>query len=255
MSKLHELLAVEADKNNIATKLVEESRATLAKKPDHFRGFTKQILYFEEKRAAENAEETKLVVSTVDENLEYTLNHVASYFDVILQKEKTNQTAVADLIVNGVVFAKDVPATFLLGMETRIKALRALFEAVPTLPPAIDWKEDASAGAGHFRSPQTMVPKTEKQVKYVTLAAATDKHPAQVKDWTEDVPVAKIVTVEYSGMWTVQQKADALDRIDVILQAVKMARQRANTADVVSGKIGAVLTGFMFDGTIPAVPS
>lgn len=154
MSRLHELLAVEADKNNIATKLIEESRATLGKKPDHFNGFTRQITYFDEKRAAENSEETKLVVSTVDDNLEYTLNHVASYFDVILQKEMTNQTAVADLVVDGVMFATKVPATFLLGMETRIKALRALFEAVPTLPPAIAWVPDTNSGPGHYRSPR-----------------------------------------------------------------------------------------------------
>lgn len=251
MSKLHELLAVEADKNNIATKLVEESRATLAKKPDHFRGHIKQLTYFDEKRAAENAEETKLVVSTVDENLDYTLNHVASYFDVILQKELTNQTASADLVVDGVVFAKSIPATFLLGMENRLKGLRALFEAAPTLPPAIDWSNDANAGTGHYRSPKTMVPRTEKQVKFVTLAPATDKHPAQVKDWTEDVPVAKIETVEFSGMWTVQQKADALDRLDVLTQAVKKARQRANTAEVIDGHIGAVLTDFITRGAVP----
>lgn len=252
MSKLHELLAVEADKNNIATKLLDESRATLAKKPDHFMGFTKTLTYFDEKRAAENAEETKLVVSTVDENLDYTLNHVASYFDVILQKELTNQTAVADLVVNGVTFAKDIPATFLLGMETRLKNMRALYEAIPTLPPAIDWHPDTNAGVGHYRSPKTMVPRTEKQVKFVTLAPATDKHPAQVKDWTEDVPVAKVETVSYSGMWTVEQKADALDRLDVLLQAVKKARQRANTADVVDGHIGAALTAFITRGTLPA---
>lgn len=251
MSKLHELLAVEADKNNIATKLVEESRATLGKKPDHFKGFTKWLTYFDEKRAAENAEETKLVVSTVDENLDYTLNHVASYFDVIFQKEMTNQTAIADLIVNGVTFATGVPATFLLGMETRIKALRVLFEAVPTLPPAIDWQPDTNAGAGHYRSPKVMVPKTEKQIKFVTLAPATDKHPAQVKDWTEDVPVAKVELVEFSGMWTVQQKADAIDRVDVLLQAIKKARQRANTADVVDGHIGAALTDFIVRGAVP----
>lgn len=252
MGKLHELLAIEADKNNISTKLVEESRATLSKKPDHFRGFTKQLTYFDDKRAVENAEETKLVVSTVDENLEYTLNHVASYFDVILQKEMTNQTAVADLVVGDVTFAKGIPATFLLGMETRIKNLRALFEAVPTLPPAIAWEADINSGPGYYRSPKTMVPRTEKQVKFVTLAPATDKHPAQVKDWTEDVPVAKVETVEYSGMWTVQQKADALDRVDVLLQAIKKARQRANTAEVVDAHIGAALTNYIFNGTVPA---
>lgn len=93
-----------------------------------------------------------------------------------------------------------------------------------------------------------MVPRTEKQVKFVTLAPATDKHPAQVKDWTEDVPVAKVETVAYSGMWTVQQKADALDRLDVLLQAVKKARQRANTAEVVDGHIGAALMAFVTRG-------
>lgn len=252
MAKLHELLAVEADKNNIATKLLDESKATLSKKPDHFRGFTKTLTYFAPERAAENGEDTKLVVSTVDENLGYTFVHVSDYFDVILQKELTNQTANADLVVNGIVVAKSLPATFLLGMETRLKGLRAVFEVIPTLPPAINWQADANAGDGHYRGPVTMVPKTEKQVKFVTLAPATEKHPAQVKDWTEDVPVAKIETVEFSGMWTVEQKADALDRLDVLLQSVKKARQRANMAEVVGGKIGDALVNFIINGDLSA---
>lgn len=249
MSKLHELLAVEADKGNIATKLTEESRSTLSKKPDHFKGFTKQVTYFDEKRAAENSEDTKVVVSTVDENLAYTLDRVAAYYDVILAKEMTNQTAKADLYVDGFLFGGDVPATFLLGMETRLKALRPLFEAVPTLPPAIAWAPDKNSGPGYWRSPKTMVPKTEKQVKFVTLAPATEKHPAQVKDWTEDVPVAKVETVEYSGMWTVQQKADALDRLDTLLQAVKQARQRANTAEVVDARLGSKMANYVLNGS------
>lgn len=251
MAKLHELLAVEADKNNISTKLVDESRAALAKKPDMFRGFTKTLTYFDDKRQAENAEDTKLVVSTVDENLDYTFGHVADYFDVIFQKELTNQTANADLVVDGAVFGKSIPATFLLGMETRLKAMRTLFEAIPTLPPAINWQPDTNAGTGHYRSPQTMVPRTEKQVKFVTLAPATEKHPAQVKDWTEDVPVAKIETVEFSGMWTVEQKAAALDRLDNLVQSIKKARQRANMADVVDGSIGQKLADYITKGSKP----
>lgn len=68
----------------------------------------------------------------------------------------------------------------------------------------------------------------------------------------EDVPVAKVEMVEFSGMWTVQQKADALDRVDVLLQAIKKARQRANTAEVVDGHIGAALTAFIVSGATPA---
>jgi hypothetical protein len=252
MAQLHELLAVEADKNNIASKLVDESKATLSKKPDHFRGFTKTLSYFDPARAAENAEETKLVVSTVSENLDYTAYHIADYFDVVLQKELTNQTANADLVLDGTIFGKGLPATFLLGMETRLKGLRPALEAIPTLPPAINWQPDTNSGVGHYRSPQTMVPKTEKRVKFVTLAPATDKHPAQVKDWIEDEAVAKVETVEFSGMWTVEQKADAIDRLDRLLQAVKKARQRANMAEVVPGSIGDKLTSYILNGTKPA---
>lgn len=58
--------------------------------------------------------------------------------------------------------------------------------------------------------------------------------------------------VQFSGMWTVQQKASALDRVDILLQAIKKARQRANTAEVVDGHIGAALTAFIMTGARPA---
>jgi len=245
MAKLHELLAVEADLTNTANKLMEEANTTFIKKPDHFTGFTKETKYLDERRSLENTTENKQLVTTVDDKLDYALSHAGKMYDALLQKEATNQTAKADLIVDGKTIAKDIPSTFLLGMESRLKIVRALVEGIPTLPPAIEWRDDINAGKGRYRNNPVATFKTEKKVEFVTLAPATDKHPAQVKDWTADVNVARVDTTTFSGMWSTQRKADVLDRIDTLAQAVKQARQRANMAEVVPVKIGAALLDFI----------
>lgn len=247
MTKLHELLAIDADLNNIATNMLRDAQVTFTKRIEHFQGFTKSTHYLDEAKADLNTEENKEVPTTVDTRLEYALQHLTKLYDVLIQKEATNHTAKADLIVDGVTLAKDVPGTMLLGLESRLKAVRELISTVPTLNPALAWTPDTTRGDGVYRSQVQATTKTEKTLEYVTVAPATDKHPAQVKDWTVDKPVASIETVHLSGMWPVAKKAEVLDRIDVLMQAVKQARMRANSVEVVPGKIGDVLFKYIFD--------
>jgi len=232
MSKLHELLAVEADLAQASQKMLEDCLNTFAKKPDHFEGQTRSVRFFDESREGENLEETKELVSKVSERLEYALKFTGKYYDALLKKESANQTAVADLVVNGVTIAKDVPATFLLGMETRLKAVRQVLLAIPTLAPSVAWAEDVGAGQDVFLAPTTVSFKTEKTFRHKVLVEPTDKHPAQVREWTEDVPVARVETVKRSTMWSPARKARAIERCDELLHAVKKARQRANTVEV-----------------------
>jgi hypothetical protein len=249
MGKLHEILAIDADKANVANKMLEEASVTFTKRQDHFQGNSVKTEYLAEDRQKENTSSSKEIVTTVDDKLSFTLSKVGQHYDVLLQKELANQKAVADLVVRGVVLAKDVPATFLLGMETRLKALRTVIAAIPTLEPAIRWESDDSIGKGVFRSDEKATSKTEKDVQFKVLYAATKEHPANIEKWSKDVTVALIKTIHFSGMWTVLHKSDVLDRIDEVSQSVKQARMRANLVDVEAVKIADTLFQFVLSGS------
>ncbi|QIG76945.1 hypothetical protein EVC30_116 [Rhizobium phage RHph_Y1_11] len=237
MAKMHELLAVEADLNKTSAKMIEEAKVTFEKKADHFQGHVRSVNYFDAERSGENTEDRKALVTTVDDKLGYALGHFGRYVDAVLQKEKTNQQANADLEVGGTVIGPGLPSVFLLGLEQKLSDLRNVILAIPTLNPAIVWTAAPDQGAGiYVSSPQEQL-KTEKKQKHVIVVPPTDKFPAQVDKITEDVNVAKITTLHQSGMWTSARKAKVLDNLDALLQATKKARMRANLAEVQDGHI------------------
>lgn len=243
--KLHELLAVIPDVSNAANAIMTETMTTFSKKPDHFKGMTKQVTFFSETRSGENVSETKEIVTTVHEKLEYAFGIIGRQFDALLQQEEANQRAKADLIVDGKVMATDVPATWLLGMEKRLKALHDVMLTAPTLEPAIRWEHDATRGDNVFVSPPTATMKTEKILEYKILVPATDKHPAQVEKWTSDTNVARVDTTLYSGMSTPLEKSLMLARIDNLIAAVKKARQRANETEVADLHLAKTMLGYV----------
>lgn len=249
MGKLHELLAVEGDLSAVATKVTEEAANTFSKKSDHFYGQVRTVSFLNEARAGENTTEEKTIVTTVDEKLDYVRSMVAPYFDAVLQKEATNQEATADLIIDGQTIAHNLPATFLLGLETKLKNLRTMYAAIPTLQPGINWAKNDGAGAGHFIAPATTSFKTEKTVKHKVLVEATKEHRAEIEKWNEDVPVARIDTVATSTMLTPHRKSEILGRLDKLIRGVKKARMRANDTTVVDRSIGKELFDFLHAST------
>jgi hypothetical protein len=233
MGKLHELLAVEADLEGAYKRIIEEALVTFTKKPDHFLGQDKILEMFDEDRKKENTTEHKEMVTTVPDKLNYVMEHVIRFYDALYQKELANTNAKADLIVDGETIATDLPATFLLGMENKLKFLRASYEGIPTLAPGIKWVLDEKLGKGVYVSANpNEVFKTAKVFKHQVLVPPTDKHPAQIEKWEEQVPVGKYTTTTSCSMLTPARKSELIGRIDSLIQACKKARQKANCTEV-----------------------
>lgn len=245
MSKLHELLAVENDVESTYKKVVEEAKVTFTKKVDHFSGSHRALKMFDESKQNENIDENKEMVTTVGKKLAYVKDYAVKYFDVVLQKEKTNQMAKADLVVDGITITADLPATFLLGMETKLKAIRDLYESTPTLTPGYKWELDTNAGEGVFVTSLNDKLKTAKTFQHKILVQPTDKHPAQVEKWEEQIPVGKFSETIQSGMLTPAQKSKYIGKIDKLIQACKQARQRANNVEVINEQIGEKLMDYI----------
>lgn len=234
MGKLHEVLAVEGDLAATAKRILDEARSTFSNKHAHFLGETQVTTYFDEAERNLDTSESKPIDTTVQAKLDYVAPVVSRYWDAYFSKEATNQQAKAEIVVDGQTFATDVPATVLLGMETKLKELRSVYEAIPTLQPGFDWERDEQAGEGVYVAKDVDRFVTKNTVIPVVLAPATDRHPAQVQTVNRDVPVARRVTQKSSGMLSPAEKSDLLEKIDKLIRAVKEARQRANTVEAQS---------------------
>lgn len=242
MKQLHEMLAAENDIKNQWKVINEETLHTLGK-PQMFQGkvtklvMTKPGLDPLTKEATEKAgSSVEAIGTTVPDRLNYTGAFFIRLLNHRLEKDLTNQKAVADIVVDGQVIAKDIPATFLLDLEDRLTGYRAVYAAAPTLDIKKNWEKDEKQGKNIWR---TMNPearsKTEKSLEYKTIAQATDKHPAQVKEWPVDNVVGMTEVIEFSGMLTSARKAELVARCEKLIVAVKEARARANQTQVVTG--------------------
>ena len=65
---------------------------------------------------------------------------------------------------------------------------------------------------------------------------------------TEDVPVGTWKITNYSGLVSPAEKSSMLKRIDLLLEAVKKARSRANDTAVEGLKIGKALFKYINEG-------
>jgi len=203
MAKLHELLAVEADLEGKYNRILDETRKTFKDRPNHFLGSIRTYQAFDENDITDQPEEHQAMATTVHERLDYQAESITRYFDALLQKEMTNQKATASLIVNGEVIAEDLPATFLLGMESRLKRVRSVYEQIPTLTVSVEWEKDETKGKGVYRQvhPEVRL-RTVKQFKSQVLYEATEHHPAQIEKWDENVPVGKFIKHIWAGAVT-----------------------------------------------------
>jgi len=236
MSKLHELLAVEGDLEGIATRVSEEAMVTFTKRVDHFTKSQRDYKPTVEGEPEQPSEYHELT-TTVLEKVDYVVDALVKQWDANIQKETTNQLAKADIIIDGKVIASNVPATALLGLETKIKKLRVLFESIPTLSPGVEWKIDENLSSGRrivYRAVHAEEKnRTVKTIEHKVLVNATDKHPAQIEKWEELRVVGRYIKQNWSGLITVADKSNYLNKIDTLLRAVKQARQRANEQETV----------------------
>ena len=246
-AKLHEVLAVEKDLSNTSSRMISEAIKTFSK-DNLFKGSVKEVELFDEEEKALANETIKLETNVYD-ILNYAFIETANFWDSTLQKDKSNQVAVADIIVDGNVIASAVPSSFLLGLEGKLNSLMQLFQSIPTLEPGREWVLDESYGEGIFKDkhPREQF-KTKKDKEFKTVAPSTDRHPAQVVPMDVVTNVGKITTTNWSGMISSAEKANMMKRLSTLLRAVKKARQRANNTNLVDGHIGKDLLSYIITG-------
>ena len=235
MNKLYEVLAVEQDRKQKANVELGRLRKTFEKQAEVFDGLTKRYVPLEEN--AENIpDENKEMVMTVDEALKLAQNTFARGFRAVLQKGETNASGTdrAELKAGGKSFEK-LAATSLLAIEGQLLKLRELYQVLPTLDVAKRWEMDDQLG--HYVTESEVKFRSIKRPKVVVKYEATKEHPAQTELLNPDIQVGRCETVYTSGKISRSRKNELLGRINELLEAVKVARAQANTAEVVKVKV------------------
>ena len=242
MPKLHELLA--------AQKTIAESAATVVKdaetkfgKPEFFQGRIKTLKMIEDTPAnavaESSAREETPVRTTVFDTLNYALGLWAKNEDLQANKNATNCVAFADIEFRGAVLIPKVAAVTIIALEERLRYVKNLFLAVPTLDASEEWEKDEDSGSCIYRAKNPRkATKTETNLVPVILYPATDKHPAQVKESSKVLVVGEFTTLLRSGAVTAQQKADGINLVNELLVEVRKAKTRANDTEVVRAEIG-----------------
>lgn len=227
--KLNQILAIEKGvKSRTYGEITRLHKLT--QKSELFTGFTK--IYrklFEE--GEDYPPDNKRVQLIAEEVLVETARLWTEMFDVTYSKDISNMVAFADVEIEGKILIAHAPVTFLLFLEKQISDIRKSIEALPTLDGADEWiKDDAT---GMFKTPVFSTHRTKKTQKPIVLYDATDKHPAQTQLLTEDVLAGYWDTVKYSGALPAPRKKLLLERIDILGNAVKVARENANSIEAI----------------------
>jgi hypothetical protein len=242
MTKLNQIIAVTAGKK---TKTAETLTETYKKvqKNELFQGINRTYRPLndgDETKPAEN----KLVQYNVNDAVVDFSSAIGELLDVVYTQDKANCQAKANIEVDGTVLAKDVPVTHLLFLEKQLTDIRTFVNHLPVLDPSENWKFDSNKNTWVTDVSKTNA--TKKVYKNHEKAPATEKHPAQVEVYTEDIKVGEWDTVKFSGAIPVKQKKDTLKRVEKLLDAIKSAREAANSMDVTHEKISSNILDFVF---------
>ncbi len=188
-------------------------------------------------------ESTRVQVKAEDV-LRETAGTLTRLFDVTATKDWANCTARADVTVEGRTLLRDVPVSYLLFLEKQLAELAAFLRKLPVLDGAESWSLDPSTD--WWRTEPVRTVRTRKVPRNHVKAEATEKHPAQVEVYYEDIPVGYWTTVKFSGALPARRVNELLDRMDKVQQAVKFAREEANGADVEDRRVGDAVFGYLF---------
>jgi hypothetical protein len=188
-------------------------------------------------------ESTKVQVKA-EEVLRRTADTLTRLFDVTATKDWANCAARADVSVDGRVLLADVPVTYLLFLEKQLTDLHTFVRKLPVLDAAESWVQDASTDSWKTEPVQTH--RTKRVPRNHVKAEATEKHPAQVEVYYEDIAIGYWTTVKFSGALPARRVNELLGRVEKLQQAVKFAREEANGAEVEDRRVGEAVFGYLF---------
>lgn len=165
-------------------------------------------------------------------------------WDLMATRDRSNQDARADIVVDGVTKAVGVPLPTLLSLERQLDDMRTVLRAMPVRDPSKVWTEDEDQG--FHRAPEVRKPTTRKRMKPLSLAAATKEHKEQVQVVPVDSVVGHYISTDFSTAPSIVERDALVGRLNKLTDAVKMARTKANQTEATEMEIASELLGYIF---------
>jgi hypothetical protein len=242
MTKLNQIIAVEKGIKSRSFQELTDAHQSV-QKPSLLSGIARTYQPKDEEGEQLPPESTRVQLRS-DEVLRDIAVSLTRLFDVTASKDATNCVARADVKLDGEVLLGDVPVTYLLFLEKQLTDLHTFVKKLPVLDSAEAWSFNDSADCYSTEPVRTI--RTRKVPRNHVKAEATEKHPAQVEVYYEDVAVGYWTTVKFSGALPAKRVSELLGRVEKLQHAVKFAREEANNAAVVDRKVGDKVFGYLF---------
>jgi hypothetical protein len=242
MTELHQILAIEKGTKARSYRALTDAHHLLQNQTK-LSGLSRTYRPKDDDGDRLPSETTRLQVHASDV-LQTVRTALTELFDVELTKDAANQVAMADIVVDGIIIASNVPVSYLLFLEKQLTDLNTFVDKLPVLDPAESWEFDSGSDA-YVTSVETT--RTKKIPRNHVKAEATDRHPAQVELYFEDVTVGYWTTIKFSGALPQSDVNEFKTRIVKLSNAVKEAREEANSFSVERRTIGQDVFNYLFD--------
>lgn len=243
--KLNQIVAIENGVKSRTTKALSQSH-NMNQKPTLFDGFTATFEKVDEDYIDEPPQ-VQVVQRVAVDVLSEASEQWIDILDTMATKAYGNMSACADVVMDGVVLMKSAPVPFLLDLEKKIADIKDFVEKLPTLAPAEVWVTD---GMGISRSAPVKTRRTVKLEQPIVLYNATPEHPAQTQMITKDVTVGFWNKQHFSGAMKPEDKRAILARIERLNDAVKQAREEANSTTISKVAVGKEVFKFLFGNEV-----
>lgn len=242
MTKLNQIIAVEKGVKSKATKDFTELHREVTKTA--LLSGISRVYQPKDDEGDKLPSESTLVQVKAEDILSKVTGTLGNLFDVTLTKETANAAATANVVVDGKVILADVPVTYLLFLEKQLTDINTFVTKLPVLDPSESWTKDPSTNT-YVTSPTSTV-RSKKVPKNWVKAEATDRHPAQVEIFHEDIIVGTWTTKKFSGALPADRVNTLVRRVEALQTAVKFAREEANGTVVDDQKAGTKVFDYLF---------
>ncbi len=170
------------------------------------------------------------VRTTADVILGAAREVMTSQWDLALTVDTANSRAYADVTVDGETLLEDVPVGHLLWLHRELGNLHGLVSRMPVRDESRDWST-TGVESGLAKSEPVEILKRDKVPGKFVLYDATKEHPAQVQRMDTDEVTGTWTQVNYTGAMEPKAREQVLRKISRLMDAVKMAREGANTVN------------------------
>ena len=240
--KLNQIIAVANGKKTQCEKALTEVYQKV-QKPELFYGISR--FYQPTDDGGETLpSEQKMPQYNVKDAVDSAISTLSELINVIATQDYANTEAKSDVVVDDKVVLKNVPVTHLLFLEKQLVDVNTFIGKLPVLDTADVWTYNQDVD--YYKTDVTKTNRNVKKFRNHVKAEATEKHPAQVDVYTEDVKVGEWNTVKFSTCIDAKRKNELLSRVKKLSEAVKFARENANSLVVTKVDNATEFLGYIF---------